>query len=833
MSTITHVAFGLPSVYHSISLPPHHFQPLVPIQVLDSLLLPAIRQLTTISATPTVSPLQLAPPAPRTDSVYLPSIDKVLPGGWKHISEQSQLSAKADDAEVNEYLWNGRVSTLYPTFTPSVLDKLRARVVRRQKYHLFLELCAFLRSRHSNTYAFFRMFGRRGLVSSRQGRSSDSILSTWVPSAPQWDKLLLDIDTGAQVLRSFSASSFFEWSAGSTLIFWRWHPDSIASARDGFPAQIYSPLPRHLRPASRPKQEVYDKVYSKFKRFLERFHLTPCHPSAVKSFIDYFGVKKGDTDIRVVYNGTSCGLNGCIFASNFWLPNAPSMSRILGYNYSSVDIDLGEMFHNFPMLRFLHQYAGVDLTPFLLDLMRDFPDLKKFVASKRLTAQFNRDFMGFRPSPEWSCRFYYLAEEFARGNELEDSNPLYWDKVVINVLGNSDFNPAFPNLMKLDSRNNRIAGDIRAYVDDLRTVGYNLEQAWAIARRIASHLQYLGIQDAPRKRRKDNGPWAGTMFNATADEIQKTVAQPKWDKGRGYIQELNQAIQEKGEALVEFNFKRSEVMRGYFCHLAMTFDILFPYLKGFHLTLCNHLPKRDENGWKMRDPQWATYCQDHDIPLEDVASDIPNPVKVKPVPRFFECLKALPLFFEQPNPPIVIDRSKNVRMLIYGYADAAKIGSGASLKSSPVLPHITPLKTNSEGIKYRIGTWGKDADDTSSNFKEFENLVTTLDDEESSGSLDHSIVIMATDNSTVESALYKGNSSSEKLFDLIIHFRTLELRTGSRFIVTYVPGERMKAQGTDGLSRGHMREGVSLGECMEQFCPWGKTALEREPKLSE
>ena len=117
---------------------------------------------------------------------------------------------------------------------------------------------------------------------------------------------------------------------------------------------------------------------------------------------------------------------------------------------------------------------------------------------------------------------------------------------------------------------------------------------------------------------------------------------------------------------------------------------------------------------------------------------------------------------------------------------------------------------------------GKDADDTSSNFKEFENVVTTLEDDELSGSLDHSMLIMATDNSTVESALYKGNSSSEKLFDLIIRFRTLELRTGSRFIVTHVPGERMKAQGTDGLSRGHMREGVSLGECMEQFCRWEK-----------
>lgn len=191
------------------------------------------------------------------------------------------------------------------------------------------------------------------------------------------------------------------------------------------------------------------------------------------------------------------------------------------------------------------------------------------------------------------------------------------------------------------------------------------------------------------------------------------------------------------------------------------------------------------------------------------------------------------MFFEQDHPPIVVDRSTNVRMVIYGYADAAKVGFGASLKRTQNLPHVTPLITNKEGIKYRIGTWEKDAEETSSNFKEFENVVTTLEDEEPSGSLDHSLVIMATDNSTVEAALYKGNSSNERLFDLIIRFRTLELRTGSRFIVTYIPGDRMKAQGTDGLSRGHMREGVSLGECMEQFCPWGKSAPQREPKLRE
>ena len=144
--------------------------------------------------------------------------------------------------------------------------------------------------------------------------------------------------------------------------------------------------------------------------------------------------------------------------------------------------------------------------------------------------------------------------------------------------------------------------------------------------------------------------------------------------------------------------------------------------------------------------------------------------------------------------------------MIYGFADASKSVFGSSLKLD-------------KGIKYRIGTWGKDEESQSSNYREFANVVMTLEGKESSGTLAQSMVILATDNSTVEAALYKGNSTNELLFDLVVRFRALELRTGSTFIVTHVPGERMKAQGTDGLSRGQLREGVSLGEAMEAYCP--------------
>ena len=58
-------------------------------------------------------------------------------------------------------------------------------------------------------------------------------------------------------------------------------------------------------------------------------------------------------------------------------------------------------------------------------------------------------------------------------------------------------------------------------------MGYTMEQAWAIARRMAARLQYLGIQDAPRKRRVDNGPWAGTVYLTHDGAIRKTVTEKK------------------------------------------------------------------------------------------------------------------------------------------------------------------------------------------------------------------------------------------------------------------------------------------------------------------
>ena len=196
----------------------------------------------------------------------------------------------------------------------------------------------------------------------------------------------------------------------------------------------------------------------------------------------------------------------------------------------------------------------------------------------------------------------------------------------------------------------------------------------------------------------------------------------------------------------------------------------------------------------------------------------PPPLWVVPVPRFFRCLEVLTKIFDEELPPIVTVRSTSCQVIVYGFVDASGSGFGSTL--------LVKGK-----VKYRIGTWSSSEDSNSSNWREFENLVYEVEEAGQKGWLYNSTILIATDNKVVEACLYKGNSSSTKLFDLIVRVKLLEVKYGVKVLVTHVAGKRMQAQGTDGVSRGSLREGVAVGKEMITFCPWGKSALETSPSL--
>jgi hypothetical protein len=187
------------------------------------------------------------------------------------------------------------------------------------------------------------------------------------------------------------------------------------------------------------------------------------------------------------------------------------------------------------------------------------------------------------------------------------------------------------------------------------------------------------------------------------------------------------------------------------------------------------------------------------------------------VPRLKGDIQALERLFEKEVPAQTLIQASRIYTILYGFADASGSGFGS-----------TVLGEN--GIRYRIGTWDSDTQDSSSNFREFMNVVEALLDEAREGHLRNALIFLCTDNSTVEAALAKGNSSSPKLFELVLKIRLLEMQEGAKIIVSHV-SERMKAQGTDGVSRGQLKEGVSVGKEMLSFIPFHLSAVQRSSKV--
>jgi hypothetical protein len=504
-------------------------------------------------------------------------------------------------------------------------------------------------------------------------------------------------------------------------------------AKEGMKPFVTSSLPKSHKKARRPPPEKFDLVASKLKTIVERGYVQPGY---VRSLTDYFDVPKGE-DIRLVYNGSSCGLNAAVWAPNFWLPYPRTALRSLDYNYYSVDMDLGEMFLNFPLHTTMQPYAGIDLTPFLEHLGLD--------KRKSGWLRWTRNWMGARPSPYSSVRFYYLAEEFCKGNRTDLNNPLRWDKIILNLPGSVDYDPTKPRLYKWDSVHQRIAGDLSTFVDDLRITGQTVEHAWHIARVVASRLQYLGIQEASRKRRpptRSPGAWAGSIFKTDENQVTKTVATEKWLKGQRLVNDLWTKLNIVNWKDIELSYKDLEVTRGFLGHLSMTYEVLVPYLKGFHLTLASFLPKRDEEGWRMNDKAWAVYVEaqlaEGKLNREEFESmsnhsAINPPRTIKPVAQLKDDVYALHTFFQCEEPPIINDRSNQIQVVSYGFGDASGTGFGSLVQTAA-------------GISYRIGVWGTDDEGESSNFREFQNVVEAIETEINEGRLRNSVLFFFTDN---------------------------------------------------------------------------------------
>jgi len=633
------------------------------------------------------------------------------------------------------------------------------------------------------------------------------------------------VGAGLDALRRCANASWFEWLDGSAPIIWNWPQTYQKEVRDGqqhfFTGKFGPPWLRPQRCARDGGQ--HEMMRAKVVKVRKLDYITT---GPVRSGTHFFCVPKGDSDIRMVYNGTSCGLNANVWAPRFGLPTVKDTLRSLLPGYYQADLDVGDQFLNFKLHESMRAESGVDVQTVRSGDPRDEP----WEASRQgIWERWERNWMGLKDSPYRSIQWQIRLKLEVYGDRRVLSNPFHWDRVEFNLPCSKGYRSDLPWVMKIRC-DGHLATEVYVYVDDGRVTGHSAEQTGLGARAYGAGCTRLGVQDASRKRTTPThtpGPWAGTVTHTDGGEVIGMVSQEKWDRTKALVQELSDLVSKPPLPL-----HRLLQIRGFLIYVVRTYKWLNPYIKGLHLTIDSWRPGRAANGFKLKGKEleqamalWNSSREldfglcgrrsEEDDHIMSEGGDPKQPVDappevVQPVDCFCRDLTCLLDLTSPAAPPRQLYRAKH-KTAFYVVGDASGNAKGAAV-------------VELHGVSYEAGSWNVEWRNKSSNAREAENLTDRIERLVLERALEHHEIFVFTDNSAFEGCYYKGHSTSEELSDIVFRLHKAEREGGFILHVLHISGKRMKASGVDGLSRGDLTEGMMAGEDPLSFIPLNRGA---------
>jgi hypothetical protein len=173
--------------------------------------------------------------AAAVDQEWVPSLQRWLAGTWALVPIADK-AVKSDDAQVNVFPWHQRISLLFPC-ERTIFDRLTRFAMRRWRSDVIRSFVAYLKVQYGQEW--------RSLLSRKRARDPvvhrDTVSETgvFVRQIHAFGELVKDIQLGLPILGQVIQSSWWEWSSGSSLLFWRWNgTEQIKASRDGMKVYI-------------------------------------------------------------------------------------------------------------------------------------------------------------------------------------------------------------------------------------------------------------------------------------------------------------------------------------------------------------------------------------------------------------------------------------------------------------------------------------------------------------------------------------------------------------------------------------------------------------------
>jgi hypothetical protein len=600
-------------------------------------------------------------------------------------------------------------------------------------------------------------------------------------------------------------------------------------ARDGAPGyHTKTPRPR-LRFGQIPIEEdwIRQKDLEKLEKLIRRRYISE---GICRTMVPRFPVPKGEDDIRVVWDLSKNGLNETMYTPSFFLATMATYLRQIDVGFFGGDFDVGEQFHNCPLHESEQLYCGVEIPEELRHKFNhEGTAIPKYLCWNRLV-------FGWQSSPYLALRMFARVIELAKGTPNDLNSAFIWDRVILNLPGSPNYNPAQPQVMRVKT-NGSLAADIVTFYDDGRVFVATEEDAILALRQITSRIQYYGNQDAARKRRAVSqrpGAWAGGVAYTDQKLLRKFISQEKWDKTRAFLSWVAENLRNNNGLMDRIKFCSG---KGFLVHVSLCYDFMNPYMKGFHLSENSWRENRDAEGWKidfpieiecdtqlgMEEPDddetWFSLMDHHEF--GNFKSDKAPPTWVKAVPRLWEDIRILQLFFDPPTPlQVIVCPVEGASFVAYGGGDASGEGFGGQMSPLGLKPLL------------RRGFWCASDSENSSNWRELRNLVELIRGEVQRGRLAGREVWLATDNSTAANAYYRGTSTSKILHEMITELRLLTLEGNFILHIFHIPGTRMIQSGIDALSRGELNISA-LEDSIQTLLPLHISPVQRSPSLVE